>query len=84
MLRRQILLTGLFLLDLTTTLPAFALSEQDVDDPAEIEICEIQDFPAVPSLALDVVAVPCGSWSGEADDPTQQAPEEENNFHDAR
>ncbi|NNL84074.1 MAG: hypothetical protein HKP27_00390 [Myxococcales bacterium] len=83
MRRKRILLTGLFLFDLTTTLPSFALSDQDVDDPIETEICEIQDFAAVPSLALDPVVPLCEGWSGETregDDRVQQIPAEENDF----
>jgi hypothetical protein len=83
MRRKRILLTGLFLLDLTTTLPSFALSEQDVDDPIETEVCEIRDFAAVPSLTLDPMAALCEVWSSgarEGDDRVQQIPAEENEF----
>ena len=75
MKRQRLLLTALFLLDFTTTVPAFALSEADVDDPIETTYCETLSLDAVPSLPIGSPVELC-PLGGSSDNDVQQVPED--------
>ena len=83
MKRQRLLLTALFLLDFTTTVPAFALSESDVDDPVETTHCQTLDSEAVPSLALDAPFELC-PVGDPRDGEVQQVPEDTDEFPTSR
>ncbi len=83
MKRQRLLLTALFFLDFTTTVPAFALSDADVDDPIEITYCETVSFEAVPSLPIDSPTELC-PLGDRADTEVQQVPEDTSDFPTSR
>ena len=83
MKRQRFLLTTLLFLDFTTTVPAFALSESDVDDPVETTYCETLDSEAVPSLPVDPSVELCPE-GGPRESEVQQVPADTNEFPTTR